>query len=286
MTFVGKILVIVIMIFALFFLALSTVVFTTEKNWKEETGKQKAKVSELLKNVSTVKEEAQARTEELAKAQAAHKAEAAQWELAKTNLETQNKQRQDEITDQRKALEVALQNASAHVKDAEARKAETDQLRKILDDVQKQSNEYKLRQTELNDQIRILDRELNVAKNNNRTLRDRVAALSTVIRTHNLSDDVNRIKAVDNPPDVEGEISKVDAGNSRVEITIGSDDGLVPGNTLYIYRTKGEGAGYLGKIQIDLVDPDQASAHVVGKTVSGKKLREGDHVTTKIKSRG
>ena len=41
MTFVGKILVIVIMVFALFFLAVSAVVFTTEKNWKDEVANQK-----------------------------------------------------------------------------------------------------------------------------------------------------------------------------------------------------------------------------------------------------
>ena len=35
MTFVGKILVIVIMAFALIFLGISTVVFTTAKNWKD-----------------------------------------------------------------------------------------------------------------------------------------------------------------------------------------------------------------------------------------------------------
>ena len=39
MTFVGKILVVVIMVFALFFLAVSTVVFSTAKNWKDETAK-------------------------------------------------------------------------------------------------------------------------------------------------------------------------------------------------------------------------------------------------------
>jgi len=52
MTFVGKILVIVIMAFALMFLGISTVVFTTANNWKEAATKEKQKVSDLQKKNS------------------------------------------------------------------------------------------------------------------------------------------------------------------------------------------------------------------------------------------
>ena len=52
MTFVGKILVIVIMAFSLMFLGISTVVFTTATNWKEATTKAKAEVTELQKKNS------------------------------------------------------------------------------------------------------------------------------------------------------------------------------------------------------------------------------------------
>jgi len=45
MTFVGKILVILIMALSLVFLGVSTVVFTTATNWKDETAKQKKSVS-------------------------------------------------------------------------------------------------------------------------------------------------------------------------------------------------------------------------------------------------
>ena len=41
MTFVGKILVILIMAFSFLFLGISTVVFSTAVNWKTETAKQK-----------------------------------------------------------------------------------------------------------------------------------------------------------------------------------------------------------------------------------------------------
>jgi|SRR5579864_5993197 len=282
MTFVGKILVIVIMVFALFFLAISTVVFSTATNWKTETEKQKATAKKLQDDLSTAKAESTNLETELNNAKNNLKVEKGTWEAQKSTLEAQNKQFQGDITDQRKSLEVALQNTKIAVEEAEARKKETDGLREHLAAVQKQANEYKLHQTDLNDRIRILEREVEVAKHNNSDLRERVAALTTVIRKHNLPTDTERITRVDNPPVVEGEISRVDPRNSRVEITIGSDDGLVEGNTLYVYRTKQPEPGYIGRIQLDAVDVDQAVGHVIDRTVQGKKIREGDNVTTKI----
>ena len=52
MTFVGKILVIVIMAFALLFLGISTVVFTTSKNWMVATKAEQDKVDELKKKLT------------------------------------------------------------------------------------------------------------------------------------------------------------------------------------------------------------------------------------------
>jgi hypothetical protein len=282
MTFVGKILVIIIMVFALFFLAISTVVFTTETNWKEVSTKRQGKIDELTKNVTTAKGEGADLQTRLAQEQANHKQSVDAWEKEKANLVDESKKRQDEITDQRKLLETALQNTKINGEEADARKKETDLLRGQVDAVQKQSNEYKLAQTELNERIRVLERELNVAKTNNKDLRDRVAVLQTVLRSHNLTSDVDRLTRLDNPPDVEGRVDRIDARNSRVEISIGSDDGLVEGNTLYVYRTAQPDPGYIGRIQIDAVDPDQAVGHVIGRTIQGKKIREGDLVTTKI----
>ena len=54
MTFVGKILVIVIMAFSLLFLGLSTVVFTTSKNWMVATKAEQKKVDRAArKNCKT-----------------------------------------------------------------------------------------------------------------------------------------------------------------------------------------------------------------------------------------
>ena len=62
-----------------------------------------------------------------------------------------------EMTEARKAAEVAAQTTKTSLEQAQYLKNETVQLREQKSAVEKQANEYKLRQTELNDRIRELD---------------------------------------------------------------------------------------------------------------------------------
>src|SRR5947209_1665785 len=134
MTFVGKILVIVIMAFALLFLGISTVVFTTHTNWKEAVDKT-----------------------------------------------------------------------------------------------------WKRRVADPNKQIRELERMNQTLDALTKDLRDRAARYSTLLRRAGLSDDISTVRGLEAPPVVRGEVARVDASNRRVEITIGSDDGLVVGHELYLF---------------------------------------------------
>ena len=59
--------------------------------------------------------------------------------------------------------------------EAEQRLSETTLLRQQKSAVEKQANEYKLQQTELNDKIRELERQTKTLDDNNKDLRDRVA---------------------------------------------------------------------------------------------------------------
>ena len=70
----------------------------------------------------------------------------------------------------------------------------------------------------------------------------------------------------------------------EMEITIGSDDGLVIGHELYMYRISPR-PEYLGKVVVVAVDPDQAVVKVVGKTYMGKKIKEHDIVSSSVKPR-
>ncbi len=78
---------------------------------------------------------------------------------------------------------------------------------------------------------------------------------------------------------MEGKVNEINATNRSMEISIGSNDGLATGQELYLFRTQPR-AEYLGKVKIVSVYPNKAVADIIGKTVNGKKILEGDIVSS------
>lgn len=285
MTYVGKILVILIMAFSLIFLGVSTVVFKTAMNWKDEAGKLKTQMADLQKKTNEANAAVTKASEELKAAQVAREEATQNLQGRIDELTVQNTSAQKELTEQRTTVATSQQTMDAALKEALANKAETDQLRGILTTAQQQANEYKLRQTELDDEIRILQRQLETATGNNKDLRERVAALSSVLRQNGLPDNIRQIRGLNTvPPDVEGQVTRVGDRNQNVEISIGADDGLVVGHELEVWRTTPT-PEYLGRIRIIAIEPDKAVGSVIGKTIQGKKLQEGDIVSSQIRPR-
>jgi len=284
MTQVGKILVLVIMAFSLIFLGISTMVFMTSKNWRDATRKQEEEVKKVKGQLSTEQAKLAEAKKNLEDATAASATATKALNSRIQTLEDQNKRDLAQITEVRKNLEVANQSAKSALEEVDARRKETTLLRDQKSAVEKQANEYQLRQAELNDKIRELERMLDVATRNNTDLRERVAKYTTALTKAGLSTDVKTMSGIQSPPQVTGEITKTDPRNKMFEVSIGSDDGLVPGHELLLYRTKPR-AEYLGRVQVVRVDPDQAVVRVMGSTVQGKKIKEGDIVSSSIIAR-
>jgi len=282
MTFVGKILVIVIMAFALMFLGISTVVFSTAENWKELTTKERQKVQELQTKNSTATASIESLKKDLEKAKGEHAVAKQSLEAQIGTLRTDIERIQNENTTARTEVVKAQENANTALAEAEARRKEAVALREQKLAVEKQANDYRLNRADLVDRIRILTRELEVAKNNANDLRERSAKFSSLLRTHGLSDDISNLKGLESPPAVHGEVGRVEQ-NKQVELTIGSDDGLVVGHELHIYRLTPR-PEYIGKIRVTHVDPDRAVGQVIGNTVQGKKIKEGDIVSSTFRS--
>jgi hypothetical protein len=284
MTQVGKILVLVIVFFSVVLLGISTTVFTTSKNWKQEATKKTEEVGKIKKSLDAVKAQVDAAKKELADAQSHETTATNQLKDHIRGLEDQNKRDGTEIQDLRGKLFTAQENAKSALDEASHRRDETALLRTQKSAVEKQANEFKLRQAELIDRIRELERMMDTATHNNSDLREQVAKFTTLLQRNGLSTDISQIKGLESPPPVEGLIKRVDATNRRVEISIGSDDGLVRGHELNLYRLKPR-PEFLAKIEIVSVDPNQAVGRVVGKTYQGKKIKEGDIVSSTINPR-
>ncbi len=283
MTLVGKILVLAITAFAFLFLGISTVVFTTATNWKTARDVQKKKVDDLNADLKDATTRLAALEADLKKAQTDNEVAKKALDGKVADTKTATDVMQKEITEARSELVAAQQTAKTSLDEATAYRADLATVREQKLAVEKQANDFKLQQTELNDQIRILTRERDVAKKNNEDLRDRVARYSSMVRQLGLSDDISQYKALESPPAVHGEVSRIDAQNKKVEITIGSDDGLVPGHELFVYRTIPR-PEYIGKIRIQSVDPDQAVGVVIGNTIQGKRIKEGDVVSNSFRN--
>ena len=284
MTTVGKILVLFIMAFSLILSAVSSVVFTTSKNWKAATEVEKKKVNDLTTKLRDAEAKTAAAQKDLDTQKANFDAQAKQLNERVAAVEQQNQVAQQQITTAAGQVATAQQNAKTALDEAEANRKETVQLREQKAAVEEQANTFKLHVAELNDKIREMERALESATKNNTDLKDRVAKYSTLLRSRGFSDDITQITGIESPPPVVGEAKRIDATNRKFEITIGSNDGLVVGHELYIMRTSPR-PEYLGKAKVVSVEPNQAVLQVIGNTYQGKKIQEGDIVSSTIRPR-
>jgi len=229
--------------------------------------------TDIQAGVAPVEQQTQQQQQEIAQQQAKLQAQEAQIASA-----------QKQITQVNGEVANAQMSAKTALEEAEARRNDSILIRNQKAAVEKQANEFKLKQAELNDRIRELERILETATKHNTDLRERVAKFSALLRQNGLSDDISQIKGMESPPPVVGAVKRVDPSNRRVELSIGSDDGLVVGHELFLFRQTPR-PEYLGKITIIAVDPDQAVGRVNGTTYQGKKIKEGDLVSSTIKPR-
>ena len=284
MTYVGKILVILIMAMSLVFLGVSVAAFVTATNWKEATASREKDLKKVQGQLSTRDAE---------KKDAEAKLAAAQAEFAATSKKDQDTiagqasdiaKAQSEITQIRTAQTDAQANAALAVAEAQARTGEMTKLRDQLSASIESGNKLKIEQTEKNVQILTLQRQLEATERSAKSLRENLAKALTRLRQLGDSTNLTSISASEIPSDVEGKVLKVDARNKSMELSIGADDGVFVGMELYLFRTEPM-AEYLGKVKVTAVDPDQAVATVLGTTVHGKKIKEGDNVSSTLRSK-
>jgi chromosome segregation ATPase len=166
MTFVGKILVIVIVAMSLVFLGISTVSLSTARNWTAAIQKDQTTVKELTKKLADAKGQAEAAKKGLDDTKG-------QFDQEKKTLETKLTAIQEEITrDLNQTKSVREQWAGAHEKakgamaEVEAKRTQTNDIRAQRGAAEKQSQQFKNHQVELTDLIRELERLRETADKN------------------------------------------------------------------------------------------------------------------------
>jgi hypothetical protein len=282
MTFVGKILVILIMAFSLVFLGVSTVVFTTAQNWKAKSEDLTKKNGDQKKLLDSAKSQLALADTQLKTAKDEHSKQILERDKRIGDLTKQTQDAEGEMATARGALEIAQKNAQVSLAEATARKGEIDVLNETLAKAQKQADEFNFQNIELKDNIRVLERSKAAAEQNAKDLRNYTGKVAAFLRLKGIPlENIDRLDPNSVPPTVEGLVKEVNLTRRSMEITIGSDDGLAVGQELYVFRVQPR-AEYIGKIKIVTVYPDKAVADVIGTTVNGKKVQEGDIVSSTL----
>ena len=140
------------------------------------------------------------------------------------------------------------------------------------------------RDAHFNEVVKLTD-ELNRTENDLEQLRKRNVDLAKdVAKADDLLRKLGYEKGRDYsevPPDVEGVVLAT-PGEKMVEISIGSDQGLIPGHKLEVYRIGGGQSTYVGRIEVIKTTPDRAVCKI-DPNFQKSNIMVGDRVATKIK---
>ncbi len=289
MTFVGKLLVVVQVVLSICFMAFAGAVFTVQTNWKvahkeivEQTELDKVAYSDLDTEFNNFKTAINIQLKnETDRANAAENdARMLTQELATKTTELDTTK--TELFTQRELAIIAGEEAAERRKEAVAQRVVNENLHTSLNDVI-----TKMRSLEnviFNESIK--SKGL-IAKH--QKLLAEVTNLKSQARANNLDPSPAAVASTQAPPPlVVGLILDTKKGNRKgsefVEISLGSDDGLLKGHMMSVFRSgaqAGQRAKYLGEIKIVHITPDRAVGTVVDRAKNGT-IERGDNVTTRL----
>jgi hypothetical protein len=278
MTVMGKILVFVILVLAFVQAALHIMFHVTQTNWakayseataqtksadtdaqlfkterdevRDQANKEIAEIQKKLKETGDALVQEQTKSAELNKQLVAERDKANKGDANLASSQIGSQRRQEEV----KRLEDTL-------------KARDDRVKELVDS---------------NNQLR--DRSV-AAEIESRSLKERNGNL--VAKLEEMSKEMIKVRngtaagtlnARNPPPDnVEGLVTKTDS-TGLLTLSLGSDDGLVKGHTLEVFRLSP--AKYLGTVRIISVTPHEAVAQPVSRPLGS--IQQGDRVASKI----
>jgi hypothetical protein len=290
MTTVGKLLVIMNLVFSLVVGAFAVMDYSTRTHWAEgfkkletqytvATGQAKSFSSQLTQLINEKKQ----LNAELAKAGVADIQDADPSKVAskaiavldargkaidrlKTDLSLRDKQ----IADLNRKIKEAEGTASISTEDVRRRAADTAKLVEQIKAERTRNDQLVKEKNDLNDaktaaeidRDAYKDRAASLAADVMRLEKELVAARALASGVGG-SGRLPGIMAKSPPPsNVEGLVKKVD--NNLITISIGSDDGIQRGHELSVYRL-GTNPKYVGKVRIVEVTPKSAVAEAIGR---------------------
>jgi hypothetical protein len=290
MNLVGKIFIVLIIVLALVYMAMTMAVYTAQRNWRDEVLRDRDKTGpgkELglqwqLKDAQTTNAALKDEKAKLEKEYAAERV-AAQQQLTKLQNDFVLAQK-DRISLQagRAELEKQTRDAVAAMtatqKNATDCRQERDKMRTLLAQAQLDRDKH------FGEVVRLTN-ELNEAVNEKELLRKREGDLAKDLAK---SDEALRWYGFDkntdykskDPPKLNALVTSVH-GDNLIEISLGSDAGLRKGHQLHIYRINGDKRVYVGHVEIVKTDPTVSVCKADPKNLNSNVM-VNDRVTSTI----
>jgi hypothetical protein len=287
MNLVGRIFVVLVLIMSIVFATFSIIVYSAHRNWRDEImrtaadvrGNQTVGYKEQLKqaredNAKLTNDrnemELQLNAEKTAKIQALAKAEA---EI--DSLKTENTSKEQQLA--AKEADLAANTNALHVAENNLSNI-TNEVQKLRSEIaaeQKETDEQIKKATDFADKLSIANGVLANLQERNTQLTLDVSKAKMILKGQGMS--------IDDPADastmpVAGIITAV--SHSKVELSIGTDDGVRVGQELDIYR----GDKYVGKVRVIDVKADTAVASILTE-FQQYPIQKGDNVGSNMQSK-
>ncbi|QGJ71241.1 Hypothetical protein PBC10988_29450 [Planctomycetales bacterium 10988] len=288
MTFAGKLLVFLIMVMSVTFMAFSVMVYSTHQNWKDlvegdDSGNlgliaQQKQLQDQVRELDLEKEGLLSTAEQEARA---FQNQIGQLETRLQDLTGQRSRLQEKIDELDQEKRQATAQSDSMRTELNERREEAKLLRKELLEVQRARSSHFDELVRLRDEVNMFRGELDRLKSRRDQLVNQVNKLQDVLAYLGETEHSIENRQAYGAPRVEGRILDLDPQEKLVEISLGSDDGILSGHQLEVYRM-GNDPRYLGRIEIVRPYPDRAVAKVVPGTMKGP-FERNDYVSTKLR---
>jgi len=274
MNFLGKIFVVLNLVLSVFLMSAAILVYGAHRNWKVDSEKKSVELTKVTNDKNALADQLSVAT----KALNAVKAEDRQ---ALARSESALAQKVSELHDQRKAnteLEQKQRSTQEQLDVAVASlnkaQAEVTQLRGQVPQILAKRDEAFTTTVAATEKFNASQGDVQRLEERNKSLVIDLAAARLLLEKVGIP--LGTSPDLQAPP-VDGEITNV-SGDTLVEISLGSDDGIRAGHPIVIFREN----KFLARAEIIRTTPNRAVAQIVKETRTAP-VQQGDRMTTKVK---
>lgn len=291
MNLFGKILIMLNLLMSLVFMGFAVAVYSTHKNWKEivtldkataqATGKKlglQAQLEDAKLVNSQLEEKLLALQKEIKQELAMRNSRLQVLETEKENLTTQvaNKTLEiEQVTADKKITSAAIESLTI---EANKKSAEIESLTGEIDRFRGELQALFGKLIDATDGLAKTQAELDKANNQAKVLVAENAKAKSVLKKVGLTPD----SPVGGPPKIEG-VVRASTTDGLVEVSLGSDDGLMRGHTMEVFRLgdNPNSTKYLGRIEILSTKADISVGKVLPQYRRGT-IEKDDRVATRF----